>query len=177
MDVAPDPWIVRHGALVRAGAPVLDVACGRGRNARWFVARGHPVTAVDVDTSGLDDLRADPRVEIVAADLERSAWPFGARRFAAVVVTNYLWRALFPALCAAVDDGGWLLYETFARGHERFGKPTRPEFLLAEDELLDLVDADLCVVRYRHGEVLEPARAVRQSIAAVRGERPVRLDS
>ena len=53
----PAAWIVRFAPLVPAGAAVLDLACGAGRHARLFLERGHPVTAVDVDVSGLDDLR------------------------------------------------------------------------------------------------------------------------
>ena len=51
--------------------------------------------AVDVDVSGLDDLRGHPQLEIVQADLENAPWPLPRRRFGAVVVTNYLWRPLF----------------------------------------------------------------------------------
>ena len=110
---------------------MLDVAAGAGRHTRFFRARGHPVTAVDRDTTGLADLRADAGVEIVEFDLEAGApFPFRGRPFDAVVVTNYLHRPILPDLVAAVAGGGVLLYETFARGHERFGRPRRPEFLL-----------------------------------------------
>ena len=51
-------------------------------------------------------------------------------------MTNYLWRPLFPAIVAAVETGGVLLYETFAAGNETVGRPSRPDFLLARGELL-----------------------------------------
>jgi len=35
-----------------------------------------------------------------------------------------------PQLLKAVAPGGVLLYQTFMEGNERFGKPSRPEFLL-----------------------------------------------
>ena len=65
------------------------------------------------------------------------------RRFAAVVVTNYLHRPLMPDLLAAIEPGGVLLYQTFMVGNERFGKPSRPEFLLKDGELLDLVPIEI----------------------------------
>ena len=56
---------------------------------------------------------------------------FAGRRFDAVVVTNYLWRPLLPAIVGRVAPGGVLLYETFAAGNETVGRPSRPDFLLA----------------------------------------------
>src|SRR5712691_3865430 len=93
------PWVVRFAPLVPVGGTVLDVACGSGRHTRFFLGRGHPVVAIDRDTSGVADLAGDPRVEVVQADLETAGvFPLGARRFEGVVVTNYLHRPLFPAL-------------------------------------------------------------------------------
>src|SRR5688500_9481791 len=60
LSTGPSPWIVRFAPLVPAGARVLDLAAGGGRHARLFLARGHPVTALDRDVSALEDLRALP---------------------------------------------------------------------------------------------------------------------
>jgi hypothetical protein len=66
----------------------------------------------------VDELARDPGVvvldqrelaEIVVADIESGPWPFEGRCFDAVVVTNYLWRPLLPAIVACVGPGGWLL--------------------------------------------------------------------
>ena len=123
--------MARFADLVPAGGRVLDVACGGGRHARFFLERGHPVTVVDRDTSGVADLHDDPDVEILEFDLEAGKpWPFAGRAFEGVVVTNYLWRPILADIVAAVAPGGVLLYETFARGQERFGQPHNPDFLL-----------------------------------------------
>ncbi|HKN89717.1 MAG TPA: class I SAM-dependent methyltransferase [Acidimicrobiia bacterium] len=170
----PSPWVARFASLVPPGGPVLDVAAGAGRHTRFFRARGHPVTAVDRDTSGLADLRADAGVEIVEFDLEAGApFPFRGRPFDAVVVTNYLHRPILPDLVAAVAGGGVLLYETFARGHERFGRPRRPEFLLQPGELLDAVHGGLRVIAYEDLILDEPEPRAVQRIAAVRPTPPV----
>ena len=162
-------WITRFGPAVPAGAPVLDVAAGGGRHARWFLARGHPVTAVDRDLAGVADLAGNPRVELVDHDLEDgSPWPFAGRSFAAVVVTNYLYRPILADLVDAVAAGGWLLYETFAVGNERLGHPTNPDFLLQPGELLDAVRGSLRVVAYEDLVVDEPRPAAVQRIAAIR---------
>lgn len=160
------PWIARWAELVPAAGRVLDVAAGGGRHTRFFLGRGHPVTAVDRDSSALADLRSDSRVEILTADLERDDWPLTGRTFDGVVVTNYLHRPRLADLVAAVAPGGALLYETFAVGQERFGRPSNPDFLLRPGELLEAVAGWLRVVAYEDIVLDRPACV--QRIAAVR---------
>jgi SAM-dependent methyltransferase len=146
---------------------VLDVACGAGRHTRFFLERGHSVTAVDRDASGVADLVGDGRAEIVECDLETGApFPFRGRTFDGVVVTNYLYRPILADLVAGVAGGGVLLYETFVKGHERFGRPHCPDFLLEPGELLEAVRGKLRVVAYEDVVLDEPPRAV-QRVAAV----------
>ncbi len=161
------PWVARFAPLVPRSGAVLDIACGSGRNLRHFRAKGHPVVGVDIDTRGVADFSGQPDVEIVSADLEAGAWPFAGRRFAAIVVTNYLHRPLFPDLLEALAPRGLLLYETFAMGNARFGRPSSPDFLLRNGELLDLVRGRLQVLAYEHGEVSSPKAAIVQRLAAI----------
>lgn len=159
-------WVTRWAAKIAPdGGTVLDVAAGGGRHTRWFVARGHPVVAVDRDTSLLLDV-TDGDVEVVAADLEAAPWPVPGRRFDVVVVTNYLHRPLLPTLVDVVAPGGVLVYETFAVGQERYGRPTNPDWLLVSGELLEVVRGELRVVAYEDVTTDRPARV--QRIAAVR---------
>lgn len=168
MTLPPSPAIAGWAAHVRAGGPVLDVAAGGGRHAALFAGRGHPVVAVDRDVAALRALAA-PGVEVVAADLENAPWPLPGRRFAAVVVVNYLWRPLWPDLLAAVEPGGALLCETFAVGNERYGRPRNPDFLLRDGELRDVAAAaGFTIVAYAHGEEGAPPTCVRQRLLAVR---------
>ncbi len=114
------------------------------------------------------------------ADIENGPWPFPGRQFAAVVVTNYLWRPLIPVLLASLAPGGVLIYETFTQGNETAGKPSRPDFLLRRGELLQICQ-DLRVVAFEDGFTVQPdgsAPRFIQRIAAVREadavEQPVR---
>jgi SAM-dependent methyltransferase len=170
---APSPWIVRWSHLVPADGTVLDLACGRGRHLRWFAQRGHAVLGVDRDADALATVAAVG--ETLQADIEQGPWPLEGRQFAAVVVTNYLWRPLFSRIVESVAPGGVLLHETFAQGNETVGRPSRPDFLLAPGELLRAY-TDLRVVAYEDGFLAEPDRFV-QRIACVRpppGAAPVR---
>jgi hypothetical protein len=60
-----------------------------------------------------------------------------------------------------------LLYETFAVGNERFGRPSNPAFLLRENELLELARNRLTIVAFEQGRVVAERAAVVQRIAAV----------
>jgi hypothetical protein len=86
--------------------------------------------------------------------------------YAAVLVTNYLHRPLFPALLDALAPAGLLIYETFAAGNERYGRPSNPDFLLKPGELLEVVRGRLRVVGYEDLEVQQPRPAMVQRIAA-----------
>ncbi len=187
----PSDWVVRWTPLLPPGARVLDVACGHGRHVRWLRSAGHHVTAIDRDPDLLAPLA--PLATTLAADLEADPWPLPGRQFDAVVVTNYLWRALFPALKAAVAPGGLLIYETFAQAHAALGRPRRPEFLLRPGELIDVLrdreHADTVasspsekwhVIAFEegrlpaHGDV--PEREVQRIVARLGNTSPVHAD-
>jgi SAM-dependent methyltransferase len=165
-DLPPSSWVQRWAPSIRPGGLVLDVAAGSGRHARWLARLGFEVEAVDRDAS----LFADPprNVKVVEADIEGGPWPFQGRLFDGIVVTNYLHRPLIPVLAASLEPGGVLVYETFARGNERFGKPSNPDFLLAPGELLDAVRGKLRVLAYEDLTVTEPRPAAIQRLAARR---------
>jgi SAM-dependent methyltransferase len=159
---APSDWVLRWSPLIKSG-PVLDVACGAGRHARYFHEQGLEVVAVDREPQALP-----AGIEFVTADLEDgSPWPFAGRRFGGIVVTNYLHRPLLPQLLAALDPGGVLIYETFMAGNERFGKPSNPKFLLRPGELREAFQG-LELLGFEEGELERPKRAMMQRICAVK---------
>jgi SAM-dependent methyltransferase len=166
-------WIERFAPLVTSGASVLDLACGHGRHARLFAERGHRVVAVDRDESAPATLAGHVRIETRRLDLEGGPWPLAGEQFGAIVVTNYLHRPLFPFLLDALADDGVLLYETFARGNEVYGRPANPDFLLQRDELWQMAARRLTVVAFEQGYVAAPPpAAVLQRMAAVGPARP-----
>jgi len=169
----PSPWIVRFAPLVAPDARVLDLAAGHGRHARFLAARGARVLAVDRDANALAGLAGIARVELRVLDLESGTWPLAGERFDAIVVTNYLHRPSFAPLLAALAADGVLLYETFARGNEAYGRPSNPDFLLERDELLQLAQRRLTVIAFEQGVVERPLPgAVVQRLAAVGPARP-----
>lgn len=163
----PSAWVCRWAHLIAAGGRVLDVACGRGRHLRYLRGLGFSVVGVDRDEAALVALSGIDGVEVHAADIEAGPWPFAPEGFDAVVVANYLHRPLFPRLIEALRPGAVLIYETFALGNERYGRPGNPDFLLRPNELLERAEP-LTVVAFEQGFIAAPKPAVIQRICAVR---------
>ena len=160
-----------------AGAPggaVLDIACGGGRHLRLFAEAGHPVTGIDRDLGGVADLPADP-ASILSRPTLRTAVPGRCRRNGGSPPSSS------PTICTGrccpswpdlLNPGGVLIYETFARGNERFGRPSSPAFLLDPGELLEVAARGLQVVAFEQGEIEIPKKAVVQRLCAVSAEYP-----
>jgi len=171
----PSPWLLRWAHLLPKGGRVLDLACGRGRHLRWLAAQSHAVTGIDRDTDALaasGDLVAQGQAELINADIENAPWPCPGRVFDGVLMTNYLWRPLWPQLLASLAPGAALLVETFAAGNETVGKPSRPDFLLQPGELLARC-AGLRIVAFEDGFLDTPARFVQRVVALAPGADPL----
>lgn len=164
----PSDWVQRWQHLMPSGARVLDVACGSGRHMQWLAQRGCHCTGIDRSAEALTE--ASRYGSTVHADIEGGPWPLMQhglpQPFDVVLVTNYLWRPLFPVLLQSLVPGGLLLYETFTQGNEAVGKPARPDFLLQTGELLRLCQS-LRIVAFEDGFLPHPERFV-QRIVAVR---------
>ena len=165
----PSPWVCRWAGLIPPGGRVLDVAAGDGRHARYLAGLGHAVEAVDRDAEALARA-AGPGIVTRQADLEGGPWPYDGAAFEGIVVCNYLWRPLLARIVAALAPGGVLIYETFAAGNERYGRPSNPDFLLRPGELLETVRGRLTVLAFEQGFIRRPRPAVVQRICAVNGE-------
>jgi SAM-dependent methyltransferase len=166
-STAPSVWVNRFLPLIKPGGLVLDVAAGSGRHVRLLRERGFAVCAVDRDITALSAF-AGPGCEVRRIDLETHDRSQLGDDYDGIIITNYLHRPLLPAIAPALAPGGVLIYETFALGNERFGRPASPDFLLDPGELLE-VFASLTVVAFEQGEVSLPRPAAIQRLAAVLG--------
>lgn len=166
----PSGWVKRWAHLLPSNESVvdheslqvLDLACGHGRHMQFLAGLGHTVLGVDRNAEALKT--ASQWGETLQADIENAEWPLEGRSFKGVVVTNYLWRDLFPQILNSVAEGGVLIYETFSQGNQVFGKPSRPEFLLHPGELLQLC-SDLKTVAFEEGFVPSPDRLIQRVVA------------
>lgn len=161
------------------GARVLDFASGSGRNTELAWSQRLSVLAVDRDDQAVAALRertppgADLQTRVT--DLEGQPWPLTRGSFDAILVGNYLFRPRLALLADLLAPGGRLVYETFAQGQARFGRPTNPHFLLAPGELFEACRrAGLQVVAFEDGVLGDPPSSRVQRICAVRP--PVDID-
>ena len=166
-SAGPSDWVCRWLRDHPTGHRCLDLACGNGRHALWLAGRGWQVCAVDQDSSSLGAIASsDASITCVHADLEAAPWPLPGRSFDAVVVTNYLWRPLWPHILSSLAPDGLLIYETFSREQARIGRPRNPDFLLEPGELLQRCQS-LRILAYEDLRLGNPDRFV-QRIAARR---------
>jgi SAM-dependent methyltransferase len=134
----PSLWVQRFlEEIPKSKGPILDLACGAGRHTHLLLAAGHEVWAVDREVESLAALE-QLGATCFNIDLEQDnfKWPFAAEQFAGIVVTNYLHRPLMSSILPSLVEQGVLIYETFATGNEKYGRPRNPDFLLQENELL-----------------------------------------
>jgi len=168
--LTPSSWVARFAGIIPAGGRVLDLACGAGRHSRFLLGKGFRVLAVDRDISRIEDISNAPSLDLLEIDLEDGSVPgFLQQGFDGIVVTDYLHRPLLAPLRDALNSNGVLIYETFSEGNEAYGRPSRPDFLLAPGELLGLIDDHFQVVAFEQGLDQSPRKAVRQRICAVKG--------
>ena len=163
-------WVERFASQIPHGK-VLDLACGQGRHTRFLAASGRQVVALDKDVSAVQAIGGE-QIQVVQFDLEPSeeqaAWCFQEAEFAGIVVCNYLHRPLMLALLDSLAPGGILIYETFADGNARYGRPSNPDFLLRPGELRTKVGERLHLLAYEDGYVAAPRAARIQRVAALR---------
>jgi SAM-dependent methyltransferase len=133
---------------------------------KWLSDLGHQVTGIDRSPEALSE--ASAYGSVVLADIENGPWPLiqdeKPQQFQALVVTNYLWRPLFPVMAESVAPGGFLIYETFTAGNETVGKPSRPDFLLKTGELLTSFPG-LRTIAFEEGFLENPPRFVQRIVA------------
>jgi SAM-dependent methyltransferase len=133
--------------------PVLDLACGSGRNGLYLVNKNIPVVFADIKESALEQVKkslASKERELITSAsfwqvdfeqdnfLQEKAKPLAGKSFSAIMVFRYLHRPLFEQIKQAITVGGYVVYETFTVEHPQFGRPKNPNFLLKQGELAEL---------------------------------------
>ena len=164
----------KHAQLFSAlkeGSEVLDLACGSGRNGLSLIESDMNVTFVDNNESALAEVftkiqgKNCDRHQCFRIDLEDGQFSlFDTRRFDVILVFKYLHRPLFPAIRSAILRGGLIFYETFTTYQTKFGRPTNPNYLLKQSELLEKFEG-WEIIEYFEGVKLDPERSIASLVA------------
>jgi SAM-dependent methyltransferase len=170
--LSPHPLLETFSGLLIAEmpeGPVLDLACGDGRNGLFLAAKGLPVVLADRSDEALAKAqeaaeKMQGKVTIWKVDLERPGEnPFKDEEFSAILVFRYLHRPLMPCIRKALKRGGFLVYHTYTLEQAQFGKPRNPDFLLNPGELMDWFK-DWNVLHSFEGLQENPKRAVAEIV-------------
>ena len=170
--MGPDPLIISFEHLLTGrilGGPVLDLACGDGRNGLRLASQGLPVVLADRSRKAVDAARRSAEERGIEAtfwevDLEAGgANPLVEDHYGAILVFRYLHRPLMPCIRKALRNGGVLLYETFTVDQPKYGMPHNPDFLLHLGEL-KIWFRDWHLIHYFEGVLQDPQRAVAQIV-------------
>ena len=169
----------RHSTLIETyfkelkacacNGPILDLACGDGRNGLFLDNQGLPVVFADYSESALHTVNTQldmmtTKSSIWPVHLEQPGInPFENKHFSAALVFRYLHRPLMPALLKAVIPGGLVVYETFTVENKAFGRPNNADFLLHLGELNDMFNG-WETLHYFEGILDNPTRAVAQIV-------------
>ena len=130
-----------HYLLPEKGV-ALDLACGLGGNAMMLAEKGLSVMACDISPVAIAFLDQAANVRglttIDAQVRDVVAEPPEPNSIDVLLVSLFLERSLCPALLAALKPGGLLLYQTYCQEKVHQGGPNNPDYLLADNELLEL---------------------------------------
>ena len=118
----PNAWLRRHAAWP-AGARVLCVADGEGRNSVWLAQQGLQVDAFDIAEAGVRKARAlaaeaGVTVHYDVADVDGWAWPEAAYDGVAAIFVQFadpaLRSRLFARMQRCLKPGGLLLLQGYS---------------------------------------------------------------
>jgi SAM-dependent methyltransferase len=104
----PNRWLRQHAGVWPAGARVLCVADGEGRNSVWLAQQGLRVDAFDIASKGVAKARRlaarqGVRVDFQVADCDRLAWPEGLYDGVAAIFVQFADPAMRERLFAGMQ--------------------------------------------------------------------------
>lgn len=122
----PSPLVRKVASTIATATqslPVLDVACGDGRNALVLAKLGCRVVCVDKDVSRLAATSKQLPLDLLAGlsrliqihpalDLKLDRWPFREAEFGAIINVHFFLPELLQHFATSLAPGGYLLLET-----------------------------------------------------------------
>lgn len=150
----------------------LEIACGTGRNSIFLAQSGYEVDALDISKVALEFLNSKDykNIHTMLIDLDNYIPPKDT--YDLVVMTNFLDRAIIPHLKNSLKIDGLLIIETYMEDNDNDKKPSKPEYLLKENELKEYVDEYFELIEYDEyfNEKYEIYRMKKQSICLKRSK-------
>ena len=157
-NIKPSIWVEQVTSKIEHVGNLIDIACGEGRHSK-LLSKKFFVYAVDKNNDYLNNLKNISDLQTIYQDLESDKeWDFSNKKFNVVLVTNYLFRKKLPDLFKLVKLNGYIIYETFAVGNEKYGRPTNPNYLLKSKELLKIKPENFNIIEFYEGKKNENSK-------------------
>ena len=155
---------------IKKNINLLDFASGDGRNCIPLLNKNINVTAIDIDQEALNKYKSLNYINTICFDLETvEEWPLFKEFYDVIIVVNYLHRPKIRELTHLLKKDGFLFYETFSLGNEKYGSPKNPNFLLKDRELLEIFGQELLPLSFYDGQTNYGKMAIKQRASFKKG--------
>jgi len=117
---------------------VIDIGCGSGRDSVYMAMQKLKVLSIDVKKQALEKAQLlanthNVTIKTLQSNIEKA--PFNPAPVNIVTVMRYLHRPLLQRIPNFILSNGYIIYQTFMDGCQKFGSPKRQKYLLAHNEL------------------------------------------
>lgn len=161
--------------------PVLDLACGNGRNGIFCLENNLPVVFADIQAESLEQIKNSIAIRPINAHSSlASFWTVDfengnsdilpVQRYGGIIVFRYLHRPLMQQIKNAIVPGGIVIYETFTTEQVQYGRPKNPDFLLQLGELQQYFSD--WQIHYLFEGVISSDNTNKQAIAQIVAQKP-----
>ena len=149
---------------------LLDFASGHGRNCIPLSNKNIIITAIDKDQEKLNKYKSLNNINTICFDLETiEEWPLIREYYDVIIVVNYLHRPKIKKLTNLLKKNGFLFYETFSIGNVDYGSPKNPNFLLRDNELLNVFGGELLPLSFYDGKIKGHKVSIKQRASFKKG--------
>ena len=165
-------WIFNQIQVLKIKKKIklLDFASGNGRNCIPLSNKNVFVTAIDKNQNKLNKYKKLNNINAICFDLEtKQEWPLVRESYDVVIVVNYLYRPKIKKLVNLLKKDGFLFYETFSVGNEKYSSPKNPKFLLKDGELLNIFGDKLLPLSFYDGRTDFGKMAIKQRASFKKG--------
>ena len=164
-NATPSDVLKENGCLLPSGGRALDFASGLAGNSIYLAKKGYEVTAWDMSAVAVNKINEHAEIEELnlkaeVHDLENNL-PDVRNEFDVIVVSYFLDRENLRYLYDVLKKDGLLFYQTFSGEQYQNQGPSRAEFRLKQNELLN-VFSDMNLLFYREDDCRSADAEARQ---------------
>ena len=137
--------------------PIVDVACGYGRNGAYLAIRDYAITFVDMDNDCLNFIAKGKKVSeegdipltnisVIKADLTEE-WPFPEKSLGGIICVHFYYPGLLNKWIRSLVHNGFLYFETIE------ARMNNASILPDAHEIREILEDDFTILHYSEREV------------------------